>query len=508
MNRRTPPFQFPISAARKSLFRGKAGLLVFVITFTVWAPTIWNDFVEWDDLNMIVHNPQFNPPTWAGTGWYWIHPAWNLYQPLTTTLWAALAKIGWFDLPDRFSGHMNPAIFHLASILLHSGAALLLFGIFCRALRDESAAFIGAMVFALHPLQVEPIAFAGAMNNPLAGFLGLLAISRYLRATDPQGSQEGRLKDWTVGSIALLLATLAKPSAVVVPPMAFALAWAIHRRPLAKSFRSIIPWAFLVVPCIIWTKLIQHGFAPSQAPLQHRALVVDDAFVFYLRKLVWPTHLGVDYGHTPQMVISQGFSWSLLIVPLVLILTAVLMTRRMPLLTAAIACFVVGLLPNSGLVPFDSQFVSTVSDRYAYFAMTGPALAVAIIAAKYTRLKYALIAGLFALTILTERQISTWKNGEALFRHALTVNPRSGLADTNLAVAISDRSPEEAIDLCHRAIVLQPNVPSAWNTLGSLLMGEGQRRPAIEAFRQAHQLAPGNPIFASNYERAIKSSQK
>src|SRR5690349_13813413 len=130
-------------------------LIVAGLTLCVWLPTLRNDFVDWDDLLMIVSNPRFNPPTVQGVGWYWTHIAWNLYQPLTCTLWGALAKVGWVQSPDQFGGHMNPAVFHLASILLHLAATLFLLAILRRATSNDWAAAAGALLFAIHPLQVE-----------------------------------------------------------------------------------------------------------------------------------------------------------------------------------------------------------------------------------------------------------------------------------------------------------------------------------------------------------------
>jgi tetratricopeptide (TPR) repeat protein len=106
------------------------------------------------------------------------------------------------------------------------------------------------------------------------------------------------------------------------------------------------------------------------------------------------------------------------------------------------------------------------------------------------------------MIVLTQKQIAVWRNGETLFRHALAVNPNSWMSDNNLAVSIGDRSPDEAIELAHRAIQLRPDLPDAWNTLGSLLMQKGDHLTAIDAFSHAHDITPGNMIFAANLSHA------
>jgi hypothetical protein len=484
------------------LIKHHGWIVVLTITFAVWTPVIWNDFVEWDDLNMIVQNPRLNPPTWAGTGWYWIHPAWNLYQPLTTTLWAALARIGWVDIPDQFGGHMNPAVFHFASIVLHTAAAVVLYAILRRALKNNWAAIAGALLFAVHPIQVEAVAFIGVINNPLAGFLGLLAIWQYLIVTDPNTPARSRTLLWAIGSIALILSLLAKPVAVVIPPIAFAFDWAVHRRPISKSIRSIVPWLLIILPCAIATRMIQHGPRASTGSVWYRPWVAADAVSFYVHKLIWPISLAIDYGRTPQMVQSLGTDWIHLLIPAGLICTALLFVRRAPLVTAGIFIFFIALLPNSGLVPFDYQMMSTVADRYMYFAMIGIALIVGLAVKHNSRMGFAFILAALAMIVLTQKQIAVWRNGETLFRHALAVNPNSWMSDNNLAVSIGDRSPDEAIELAHRAIQLRPDLPDAWNTLGSLLMQKGDHLTAIDAFRHAHDITPGNMIFAANLSHA------
>ena len=478
----------------------RAGILVLLITLAVWLPTLRNDFVDWDDLNMIVTNPRFNPPTWASTGWYWTHPAWNLYQPMTTTVWALLARLGWVDVPDQFGGHMNPAVFHFASVLLQAAAAFLLFQILRRAVIDPWAAAIGALLFAVHPIQVEAVAFAGAMNNVLAGALAMLAVWQYLILTDQAKSLSfaSRFIRWTIASVALLLAMLAKPSAVVAAPIALLLDLGINRPSLRAAIRSILPWVLLELPCVVLTRLMQHGSDAARSPAWFRPIIAGDSTLFYLRKIFWPAQLAIDYGRTPEFVRTNHLSWLTLLAPLALLMIAWSSARRAQLLASAAAIFLIGLLPNSGLMPFDYQLVSTVADRYIYFGMIGIALAAAAMIQSCPALRYAGVAILVWLTICTEIQITTWRNGETLFRHALEVNPNSWMSTGNLAEVIADRSPDQAISLCQKAINLRRDRPDVWNTLGSILMTKGDRPRAIVAFQTAHRLAPANPIFASN----------
>jgi hypothetical protein len=485
------------------LLRKPLVLLTLIIT-AVWAQSLANDFVHWDDLDMIVRNPMFNPPTWAGVGWYWVHPAWNLYQPLTTTLWAGLAWVGWVRTPDAFGGHMNPAVFHLAGIVLHLATALFLFQILQLAVRNQTAALLGALLFAVHPIQTEAVAFAGVLNNALAGCFSLLAIWQYLILTDPLTSlpRASRIGRWTIGSLALVLAMLAKPSVVVTAPIALILDLAIHHRWLRAATRSILPWVLLEIPCVIATKLIQHGADAARLPLRYRPFIFGDTTCFYIGKIFWPAQLAIDYGRSPEFVRDHPLVWVNLPIAMVVIAAIFFLRKKYSLPAAGGAIFIVALLPNSGLIPFDFQLISTVADRYAYLGMIGIALIAASLAAKFPLLRIGLILLLIVLAIRTEFQLATWRDSQSLYNNALAVNPLSWLSDGNLANAIADTDPDRAIDLCRRSINIRGDRPDVWNTLGTLLIPRGQYREAITAFETAHALAPDDPIFASNLAQA------
>ncbi len=476
-----------------------------MVTLLVWLPmTMRNDFVDWDDLLMIVSNPRFNPPTLEGIGWYWTHVAWNLYQPLTCTLWGILANVSWVETADQFGGHANPAVFHLASVLLHLAATLALFSILRRAVRNDLAAAIGACLFAIHPLQVEAVAFAGAMNNPLFAALGLLAIQQYLGWIETQ--ERAR---WIAGTLALILALLAKPTAVVIPPIALVLDWGIHRRDAKVMLRSIAPWFLLIVPCVIWTKIAQHGsVAGAQAPIWFRPFIFGDVAAFYLLKLIVPMRLAIDYGRNPAALYANPMTYIVWLVPAALAVGGFMLRRRQPVLAAGVAIFLIALLPNSGLVAFDYEAISAAADRYAYLALAGVALVVASLCSRVRSIHLGIGASVFVvvLGVLTMQQIKVWQNGETLFRHALAINPRSWTSWSNYANVIADRSPDEAIDACRKAIAIKPDYASAYNNLGSLLMSRGDRTAAIEAFAAAHQYDPVDPTFAANHARAQAES--
>ena len=479
---------------------------MFVVTLLVYAPSLGHAFADWDDLPFIARNPHFNPPTWAGVGYYWRHVAWNLYQPLSMTAWAAAAWLGQVPTADRATGsHLNPAAFHLLSAALHAGAAAAAFALCRRAAGGRAGpAAVGALLFAVHPVQVEAVAFAGVMNVPLCGCLGLWALVLYLAGVDPAG----RRRPAAVAAVVLLtLATLARPTAVVLVPVAWLLDGAAFGRPWRARARSLVPWAVVATACAAWTVAIQHGAEAARSPAVARPLVAADAVTTHLRHVVWPVTLGIDYGRSPEVVLHGprvGLA-ATVAVTVALLAAAVATRRRSPWASAGVGVFVVGLLPNAGLVPFDFQPISTVADRYVYVAMLGPALlATAAMAwAAAGRWAYGVaVAVAIACVVRTEQQLATWRNGEAVFRQALSANPESWMARTNLAYALADDDPATAARLCRESLARRPGQPIAWNTLGSILIHHGDRPAAAAAFDNAHALAPADPTYAANVARA------
>ena len=213
---------------------------VFLIVLAAFARTLSCDFV-YDDWSILVYNPHLNPPTLASLGYYWMHPVINLYMPITGTAWAAIARLAFVTQADAQGNHLNPAAFHSACLLLHAAASVALYRVLLRVLNRPWPAAAGALVFGLHPIQVEAVAFIGAINNPLLALFSFLAIADYL-----DGSKSA--SRYRRGLIFLGLALLSKPTAVVVPAIAVILQIAIDHPPAKVWIRTILPYAALAIP--------------------------------------------------------------------------------------------------------------------------------------------------------------------------------------------------------------------------------------------------------------------
>jgi len=502
----------PQSKSPDAISRWGPVLIIFIVTFAAFGRTLGNDFV-YDDWIVVVNNHHLNPPRWASLGYYWTHVAWNLYMPVTCTAWAVLVRLGYTAQADPYGNHLNPAVFHLANITLQACLAVAVYRVLMRVVERPWAAALGALVYAVHPIQAEPVSFIGTINNPLFGLFSILAITDYLDAVKPGDRPKRRWLIHCRGIFFLALAMLSKPMAVVAPPIAAILDWAVYRRPVRSVCKSIWPWMVAIIPCLVWTKLCQPGaIAVNLAPVAFRPIVALDAVGFYAWKVLFPIQLASDYGRTPALLYAHPWMAAMGLVTVALLLGAWILRRRAPIAAGAILVFVVALAPNWGLVPFDYQQYSTVADRYAYLAMLGPALLVAWALSRPAARRQGLAIGsmsgllILALVLKTWQQTGYWQNDRTLFAHAVEVNPRSWMGHVNLAFGLLRTDPAAAAAECRKAIAINPNYSAAYLTLSYANLGLGNRPQALKQARIAVALDPNDPLARKLLARLLDAS--
>ena len=193
------------------------GVLLALIALAVFGRVLGHHFLEcWDDGGSIVWNPAYNPPRPANLLNFWLHPPrQRFYVPITYTIWGLVA------LGARRPGvggewaTFNPAPFHALNLVAHILSAVLVFVILRRLVRSRWPAWLGALLFALHPIQVESVAWAATMYTPLSGMLCLWAIWQYLLYSDArEAGHRGAAKHYILATIGFVLALLTKPAVV------------------------------------------------------------------------------------------------------------------------------------------------------------------------------------------------------------------------------------------------------------------------------------------------------
>lgn len=471
-----------------------ATLLVAVVLL-VFAQTVPHPFSAWDDDFNIPGNKNLHPVSWQGVINHWREPYGALYVPVTYTFWAAESWLAAGTNDASTTAELQPWVFHAGNVLLHAINVLLVWHVLRLVVRSDGPALCGALLYALHPLQVESVAWITETKGLLSAAFAWLALWQHLVALSLENtSRRTRWLHHTVAALAFALAILAKPSVVVLPVMALLLDVIFFERRWQRSFAALAPWFALAMVGLAITAWQQSGdglpFEPP--PIWQRPFVAGDAVAFYLRKLLVPAHLAIDYSRRPATIFESFFAYVTWLVPIGLILLLAMPPQRRAYLVA-FALFVVGLLPVLGLVPFAYQVNSTVADRYVYLAMLGPALAVAWFLSQHsTAFWYAAFAAIAVVLGATSAwQTSYWRDDRTLFQHTLDVNPRSYLVRGMLANELLLAQPPEttaAIEQFRASIPYSHEPAKPHTALGMIFYTQGNLQAALVEFERAIEL--------------------
>jgi len=484
-----------------------AVLLLIAATAAVFSQVHRMEFVDWDDQDNVYGDARITHPSPAGVIDFWRQPHLRFYIPVTRTVWAGIASLAQAP-PDRDGIDLDPRLFHLANLLLHLLNVLLVFAILRILIRSQWPAAAGAALFALHPVQVEPVVWVTGMKDLLGGFFSLIALREYLvyavQTRDDPAARRLRLH-YGLGLAAFALAVLSKQTTAVLPITAWALDHWVLRRPLRASVMAALGWVPVAAGAGAAAMMTQGGMPPPPA-VWARLFVAGDALAFYLGKLVFPLGLACHYGRQPELVLSHWWGYVTWLIPAGLAAALWLMRARAPALVAAGVASAAGLLPVLGLLPFYNQ---DVCDRFMYPALLGPALALAWLAERFGSRAFAVacVAGLALLGVLSFRQSLHWQDTESLFRHALAVNPRSWVAHRGLGDELAERGfARQAYSHYIQALRVKPDDPSARDSLGNWYLHAGRPEQAIEQYRHSLRIDSGRAMTHFRLGTALKAA--
>lgn len=470
------------------LTRSHVALVLTVLCALVFGQALLFGFVNLDDYGHVLHNAFVNAPSWRNVARLWSAQYFGLYIPVMYSVWAGLAVVSAWLTGDTGAAALQPGLYHALNLFLHLANTLMVFALVLRLVRIRSpearssviAAGLGAALFALHPIQVEPVAWISGAKDVLSATFALAALHLYLRAYPQKGARvqppRARTRGLYLGALACFVAGwLTKPGVLVLPLLIFCVNRFVLGRSTAQSRWGLGPMLALMLPVAIAVKVIQTDADMEFVPaLWSRPLIALDALGFYLVKMVAPWNLAVDYGRTPKLVLDGAVA-PLAWIPVVVALGVWWQRKARPWLLGAAVWLVICLAPVSGLLPFFYQDFSTVADRYLYLAMVGAAMAVAIAVQGSRRLQGITLAVCMAYVGLAWHQTGAWKNEEVLFTRTLTVNPRSYLAEYNLAQHfLSAGDLTRGRQHLDRSLQIQPHYLQAQSSYGTLLLVEGK----------------------------------
>lgn len=492
-------------------------VLVSLLTFICFSPALSNGFVDWDDDVLLVRNTGFR-----GLGWPQIRYAFTSfltgpYQPLAWISYSA----------DWALWGLEPRGFHFTNVLLHSLTAAAFYflarKLIDRAVQGVSAqslrlgAIAAALAFAVHPLRTESVVWAAERRDVLCGAFYVLTLLAYLQYVD----RSKRRGMWLLVTLSLYIACLlAKASAMTMPLVLLILdAFPMRRRLDLRVWVEKVPFLVLSVAAAIVALIGQRQGADLQRAEDFGFLprLATAAFstCFYLVKAVAPTGLIPMYERPMKFEPFEARFVLSAVCTVGITVVVVLKRRRIPGLCAAWLCYIVTLAPVSGLMQSGWQIAA---DRYTYLPMMGFAVLSGGLVATWTdpqrlrkhlRFVLAVCSAAVVLTVwgvLSLRQSSFWQSGESLWRHVLVTNPKSGFAESHLAVLAAQRGDgAAALARASRSVELRPDFALHWGNLAVLLEASGRKEEAMLAFERAASAAPESPTFVTEYaERLLR----
>ena len=472
-------------------------LLLVLVTVLAYLPVRRAGFI-WDDERHVTDNRQVVAPD----GWkqIWFSRESIQYYPVVFST---------FRLERSLWG-LNPAPYHWFNVLLHAGSALLLWRVL-RHLRLPGA-WLGAALFALHPVNVESVAWISQRKNVLAMLFYLLSLLCFLRSDPkPHPSALSRRLWYLLSLAAFVLGLLSKTAVAPLPLVLLGLAWWQRGRVTWRDVWRSAPFfaAALVLGLItVWfERHVNELQIVRQDSFWSRLACAGWAVWFYLYKLLLPLNLVPIYPRW-QVAATNVVSY----VPGLLALGGLLLCwrHRGSWGKAGLVCggyYLLLLLPVLGFVNIGFMTVSLVADHWQYFAMIGPvALVAGVLGSRFNALGWRLGAAVLVVVLggLTWRQSRLYADPEALWRATLAVNPACWAAHNNLGSAlVSQGQPAEALAHYRETIRLEPGYAEPHNNLGSALVMLGQSDEALGQFQEALRLNPHFPAAYYNFGNAL-----
>jgi len=487
-----------------------------IATLAAFLPTFQNGFVNsWDDGPNLLANRDYRGLGWTQLRWMFTTTHMGHWIPLT---WMT------FGL-DYLVWGMNPAGYHLTSLLLHSANAVLCYALSLGLLRAamtgvtgatlRSGAVAAALFFAVHPLRVESVAWATERRDVLSGFFFLLTLLAYLRASASEGSARWR---WLASSVACaVLALLSKAIVVGLPVILILLdVYPLRRlgwRPrewVTPRGRAVlaekIPYVMLA---IVGSAVALHAQSSLIVPLEAPSPLLRIEYVlyslgFYVWKTVIPSALSPLYELAPRVDPRELRFIVSSIAVLAVSVALLFFRRRWPAGLAVWVAYAAMVAPVSGL--FQSSARLLVADRYSYLPCIGLAI---LFGAGVCALVRALTMGngstrwlgragagavlgwIVVLGALTWRQVGVWHDPGTLWTHVLAVDPRSSVAHNNLGYFLKETGRlSEAAAHAEEALRINPSFVEADVNLGDVRVRQGNLDGAAARYRDALRLRP------------------
>jgi Flp pilus assembly protein TadD len=474
-------------------------LLLAVLVIVAYQPVLYHDFVTYDDDTYVISNYNIQRGfTAASIKWAFTTAHASNWHPVT---WLS-------HMADYKLYKLVPSGHHLTNLLLHAAnSALLLLLLWALTGSVWRSAFVAAL-FAVHPLHVESVAWVAERKDVLSTLFWMLTTLAYVSYV-----RSRRRLMYVLVMVLYAVGLMAKPMLVTLPFTLLILDyWPLQRFKPARSggwkvFRQLfaekLPLiAIALASCAVTFYAQRHGGAVMNLQTMPLSVRIDNAvlsYIKYLLKMAWPQNLAVPYPHLKAEIPLWQIAASLIGLTGISIWSVLQRVRR-PYILAGWLWYALTLLPVIGIVQVGEQ---SMADRYTYIPLIGIFIAV-------TWLAHSILAGkkrpdapviiicavacvlvLTALSLVTGKQLSHWKDSTSLYRNAIAVTVDNWVAYNNLGIILKDAGKlDEAVGCLEQAVVISPNSHQIHYNLGDAYAGLGRIDDAITEYKTCLQLKP------------------
>lgn len=472
-------------------------LLLVVLVAFAYRP-VWHGGYIWDDDAHLTQNPCIVGS--LGFKGIWTSSSAIYYPLVLTSFWVQHAVWG-----------LNPAPYHLVNLFMHGLCAVMLWRVLL-ALRVRGA-WLGAALWALHPVQVESVAWITELKNTQSGVFFLLSILAFVRWRKSDGAN---LVHYALALLCAVAAILSKSSTVMLPVVLGMCWWWMGNEGcgpltwLRQNWRGLLwlaPFFLISAAAAAWTiweeKVVSGAVGAEWAQSgPDRCILAGKAIWFYLHKLLWPEPLILIY---PRWHLDASQPAAYLPLAAVAALSVYLWQSRRSWVRPALLAwgyFGVSLFPVLGFFSVAYFAHSFVADHFQYLAAMGPlalagsGVAVVMESCRLSKAGRAAVYGvlLSALMFLTWRQSAPYADAQTLYQQTLEKNPDSWMAHNNLGnLVLQKGEAERALAEFRAALAIRPDYAEAHNNLGNTLLQQGHVDEALPHLRRATEI---KPLFA------------
>ncbi len=483
---------------------GWVAALIVGLTLVAYWPALQGKPL-WDD-DAHLTKPELQSISGLGRIWADPHATQQYYPLLHSVFWIEHVMFGEATLG-----------YHLANVLLHATAAILLVLILTRL--GVPGAPLAGLLFAVHPVCVESVAWISDQKNTLSLVFYLLSALAYLKFDARRGDRSS-YRFYVLALVLFVLALLSKTVTATLPAALLVVFWWQRGRlEWKRDLLPLVPWFALAAACgtitaVVERKLIGAEGAQFDLTLVQRCLLAGRVLWFYLGKLVWPADLAFIYRRWG--VGADAGAWTAALIAAVLVTVVLWSLRRRargPL--AAWLFFVGSLFPVLGFFNVYPFIFSYVADHFQYLACigiitavsAGAALAQARTPRRFQPIGWGLAAAVVAtLVLLSNAQSATYVDSRTLYETTLARNPECWMADNNLGLWYKERgNPAKAFTLYAEALRLRPSYAQAHNNIGVCYEDRGDMENAVAHFQEAIRLTRAYAAAHNNLGIALGS---